>query len=596
MSFRSRIGRVLLGGSNGIGLILAIATTAQPVRGYVFEMNASGQLRRWQLENPDTRVKTSSVNRSTRAIIYRLDAAGFSTGNASNELNAVRAAFDQWQGIDGTRLKFEEGPLVTGTRDVNSQDHTNTVFWTRDVSVNGGRDNLRGILALTYVASFSNGNVVFDADTVFNGAEFQWFTDVSDPTTQKVFVEAIALHEIGHFVGLQHSPAGAATMLVAGEFGLNSQLGLSPDEVSAARGLYPTADMAARVGRVTGRVLAAGQPVFGAAVFAEGAQGDLLAGTVSREDGTFSLAGLLAGVHVIRSAPLDPATSLNYLVRGADISAAYTAAQTSFVPSNDRVVTLPAGGTVANADLDVTGGSPPRIARLLRPASNLSSPSFTSFPVGLPPDGATRYVGVLTTTAATADLDLEVTGKGFESGPVEVRANALPGMNLVALPITVATNAQPGLRSFRLRSGSRSGWAHGFLEIQPRFPDANRDGLDDTFQRTYWSRFTVPEAGPTADPDDDGFSNDWEFRTGSVPTDRNSAHFEIQSVRVTGAGAVVVSQAAKGKRFQLQGRDTEAGAPWEPVGGPLTASSDLLEFTDPAATRTVRFYRVVLLP
>ncbi len=587
--------KTMLGGWARLTWVVLVGAVP-PGRAYVSEMNASGQLRRWQLVNPDTRVKTSSVNRSTRAIIYRLDASGYSATNSASELDAVRAAFDQWQGAEGTHLKFEEGPLVTGTQDINSQDHTNTVFWARDMTINGGRDNLRGILALTYVASFSNGNVIFDADTVFNGVEFQWFTDAADPTTQKVFVEAIALHEIGHLVGLQHSPVGSATMLVAGEFGLNAQLGLSADEGSAARGMYPTSDMAARVGRVTGRVLASGQPVFGAAVFAEDAQGALLAGTVSGEDGSFSLPGLLAGVHVIRAAPLDPVTALNYLVRGADISAAYTSAQTGFVPSNDRVVTVPAGGTAANADLNVSGGSPPRIARLLRPASSLAAPSFTSYPVALPPDGTTRYVGILTTTSATADLDLEVTGKGFEVGPIEVRANALPGMTLVAMPMTVATNAAPGLRSFRLQSGARSGWAHGFLEIQPRFPDANRDGLDDTFQRRYWSRFTAPEAGPLADPDDDGFPNDWEFRTGSVPTNRMSAHFEIESVRVTAGGAVVRSQAAKGKRFQLQGRDTEQGAPWEPVGVPLTATSETIEFTDPNATRTVRFYRVELLP
>jgi len=566
------------------------------VWGFVMELNATGQIRRWQLENPDTRVRTSSVNRTTRAIIYRLDAAGFSASHAAEELQAVRAALDQWQGVSGTRIKFEEGPLMSGTTDINSQDHTNVVFWSKSLTINGGRDSLRGVLALTYVASFRDGNVIFDADTVFNGVDYDWFTDYADSTTQKVFVEAIALHEAGHFLGLQHSPVGGATMLVAGDYGVNAQVGLAWDEWTAARGLYPTSDTAGRVGRVNGRVSASGIPVFGAAVFAENAQGELLAGTVSATDGTYSLLGLPEGTHVVRAAPLDAVSSVNYLVRGIDISPSYSGAQTAFVPSSDRVVVVSGGGTVGNANLDVVGGNPTRVVRLLRPAADLAAPSYTGYRVGLMPDGIQRYIGVLTTAKVGSDVRLEVTGKGLEAGPVEVRAEALPGMTLVAMPVVVAANAVPGLRSFRLRNGNQSGWAHGFLEIQPLVPDVNGDGFDDRFQRQYWTRFTIPEAGPTADPDKDGFSNEWEYRTGSVPTNGLSAHFMIESVRVTAAGTVVKSQAAKGKRFQLLGRDAVEGAVWQPVGSAKIASGETLEMEDPTATAGVRFYRVEMVP
>ncbi|MBL9127168.1 MAG: hypothetical protein JNL97_05960 [Verrucomicrobiales bacterium] len=211
-------------------------------------------------------------------------------------------------------------------------------------------------------------------------------------------------------------------------------------------------------------------------------------------------------------------------------------------------------------------------------------------------EGQSRYLGVLTTTKASVDLRLEISGTGFVSGPTEVVANALPGLNLVAMPVTFATNASRGLRNFRLRNGSQIGWAHGFLEVLPPFPDANGDGLDDGFQRKYWPRFTLPEAGPTADPDRDGFSNDWEFRTGSIPTNAASARFEVQSVRVTAGGSVVRTQAAKGKRFQLSGRDAWDGAAWEAVGAPLLATGDTLEFGDPSGVRAVRFYRVEMVP
>lgn len=578
------------------GLGVAVVVVAISARGYVADSNATGVVRRWALEVPDNRVKPSSVNAATRAIIYRLDPAGYSAAGAVAELQSIRAAFDQWQAISGARVKFEEGPGIPGVTDVNSQDHTNSVFWARSLTLNGGRDNLRGILALTYVASFRDGNVIFDADTVFNGVEYGWSANPEEPMGQKAFVEAIALHEAGHFLGLQHSPVGGATMLVAGDFGMNVQLGLSADELAAARGMYPSSDGAGRVGRVTGRVSAAGQPVFGAAVFAENTLGELVSGTVSAADGNYSLGGLPTGTIVVRTAPLDPATALNYLVRGVDISTAYSGAQTTYAPSADRSAVVTGGGTTRNVDFEVVGGVPPRIVRLMQPADDLAAPAFTPYPIGVKPDGRRRYLGVLTSAKAGPDLRLEVTGGGFELGTAEILTNVVPGLTLVAMPATLATNAPPGLRSLRLRNGTQTGWAHGFLEILPPFPDANGDGLDDGFQRKYWTRFTAPEAGPAADPDQDGFSNTWEFQTGSIPTNAASAHFEVLSVRVTGAGSVVRSQAAKGKRFQLLGRDAWDGAAWESVGAPVTAPGDTVEFQDLSATRVVRFYRVEKVP
>jgi hypothetical protein len=95
-------------------------------------------------------------------------------------------------------------------------------------------------------------------------------------------------------------------------------------------------------------------------------------------------------------------------------------------------------------------------------------------------------------------------------------------------------------------------------------------------------------AGPTADPDQDGFDNAWEFRTGSVPTNRVSANFEIESVRVTASGAWVKSETAKGRKFQLFTRDTIPG----PSGGALVTP----RFPLIATTAGTAIYRVQMIP
>lgn len=570
--------------------------SVMPGLGFVGQPDGSGVYQRWALDPPDSRVPASSVNAGARTILYRLDTAAWSATNGVAELNAIRAAFDQWQAVPGTVLRFQEGAAVSGTQDINSFDNVNKLFWTSNAFVNGGRDNLSGALALTYVAALSAGNVITDADTVFNGSQFRWFTDATDPTRQSAYVEAIALHEIGHFVGLLHSPVGGATMLAVGDLGVNAQAGLSSDEVIAARALYGTASTRSAVGRITGAVTISGQPVFGAAVFAETATGLLMGGTVTGSNGVYELPAMPPGAYVVRTAPLDPLATANFLVRGADISPVHAGANPDYRASADRAVTVVAGGT-ATVDFPVVAGSPSRIVRVLRPAADLTSPSFNNKPVSVQPEGQTVYVGVLTPLPLLGTEKVSVTGDGLTVvGPVETRSRVLGSASLVAVPVRVEVGATPGLRSLRLLRLGESAWAHGFLEVLPPWPDFNFDGLDDRFQRRYWPRFTVPEAAPGADADGDGFTNGWEFATGSDPTDRLSAVFEVESVRLTEQGARVTSQTAAGQPFQLFTRDTVPGADWRAVGARVTATSERTEFLDPEAVGTIRFYRVQLVP
>ena len=75
-------------------------------------MNSSGNPLRWRLDPPDPDVHTNVVNLVSKAVRYFLAADGYSTTNTAAELNAVRAAFGQWQSIPGTVWKFEDA----GTR------------------------------------------------------------------------------------------------------------------------------------------------------------------------------------------------------------------------------------------------------------------------------------------------------------------------------------------------------------------------------------------------------------------------------------------------------------------------------------------------
>ena len=67
---------------------------------------------------------------------------------------------------------------------------------------------------------------IVEADMVFNGVDNRWFADYNNSFSADNFVEAVALHEFGHFIGLQHSPLGAATMFSRTGAGVGLAVGL----------------------------------------------------------------------------------------------------------------------------------------------------------------------------------------------------------------------------------------------------------------------------------------------------------------------------------------------------------------------------------
>ena len=255
----------------------------------------------------------------------RLMAAHHPAEVAFRVLDGDELTFAQWEAISGTVLKFEEGGLVAPQVDVNTSDNQNAIFWAKktDLLVNGEMDNINGALGVTFNSYFTDNNAQAEADIVFNGAQYTWSTDFNSADTTRQFVEGTATHEIGHLLGLRHSPVGGATMLFHGGGGVNVQSGLSSDEVAAAKWLYGNVSTLATLGKFQGRVTMNGSSVFGAAVLAEeAASGNLAAGTVSRADGSYVLPALPPGRYNVRVTPLDAVGTNVFLIRGRDIASA----------------------------------------------------------------------------------------------------------------------------------------------------------------------------------------------------------------------------------------------------------------------------------
>lgn len=569
-------------------LVLAFQASAG-----VLNYNAQGQLQRWNLTAPDGSVHTNVVNIKTHAVRYFLASDGWSDTNTVAELNAIRVSFDQWQAVPGLQLKCEDAGLVAPGVDINTSDNTNVIFWAKNSTlVNGGFDNIGGALGYTFTGFFSEDNMLYEADIVLNGVDYTWFTDRVHPSANGYSVEGVAMHEIGHFLGIEHSPVGGATLFARGGKGLNLQAGLSADDIQAIRTLYPAVATSRSWGGVRGQVRRNATGIMGAVIMVEDLTGNLIAGTVSRANGIYELPSLAPGPYQLRVTPLDPFSGS--LVSADDISPDYGNAVIDFLPTSPQALVIAAGKT-NTVNLAVTNGTPAFRITKIRPVTDNPGFSYGNAPTSIGVGQSNLLVGVYGPTLPTRDATLMVSGDGITLGPPQFDPGAFSGLNLISATISIASNATPGLRSFAVQQGSDIAYANGFLEILPAVPDYNFDGLDDNFQRTYFPRFTAPEAAPTADPDGDGFNNYAEYVSGTNPT--NAASFlNIESVKVTAAGSTVAWQGQAGKHYQVHSRNNIAKSTWVLAGKDFTSTNDLVQWLDPAVTNSFRFYRVRALP
>jgi hypothetical protein len=572
-------------------LLIALVSLAVPsANAFVFYLVGNNPLR-WNVNS--TEVSTNVVNPITKKVRYFIASDFYSASNKTNEWNAIRACFAQWSSVRGSNLQFEEGGLAPVQTDTVN-DNMNTIFWAKkSLYVYGGLVNLSGRRGWTYVTFSSDGSIL-DADIILNGIQYEWFTDFNNSSNQAQFVESILLHEIGHFVGLDHSPAGGATV-ANGPNGIGTQAGLSADEVAAMRYLYP--DTRFKWASIRGKVTSSGTGVFGAIVVAEDSAGNIAGATVTRSDGSYDIFSLPAGAYNLRATPFDPSNASNNdsLMRPGEVADDYASGQTSFLPTANLSLTLTNGETRAQ-NIAVTGSNPPfRIASLSLPSSIQGLISVSRTALSIKP-GQSAYLAVSGASIPSTGT-LQISGDGLTVGPTTFYSNKPTGKNSLEARVQVSPNATAGLRSFVVSNGGSLAYANGYLEVEPAFPDYNFDGLDDRYQRQYWAPWTRTEARASSDPDGDHFSNEYEFRSNTNPTNSASWSFRIDSVRQGRYGTVVTWNADIGKKYQVYSRpvfDVTNG--WTEVGGPVTATNAVMSINHPNPQPSRRFYRLQQLP
>jgi hypothetical protein len=237
-------------------------------------------------------------------------------GGSSAALAVVQASFDTWNkapnaainityaGTTATSSKANDGinlVCFSCPGDYSKDSTTLAVTWTTIADAAGEN---------THHGTSTFAGQIFDADILFN-PNVQW-TTAGTPTDPQEDLQTVATHEIGHFLGLDHSGVVRAVMF---PFAPPLLTTLSYDDVAGVASIYPKVTADFPTGSISGTVtFTSGGGVLGAHVFADSTSADAPLwpnirkspiSALTKGNGSYTISGVPAGNYTVGAEPLD---------------------------------------------------------------------------------------------------------------------------------------------------------------------------------------------------------------------------------------------------------------------------------------------------
>ena len=395
----------------------------------------------------------SGAKWKTLPVAYKIHQGGLpSTGNRS-EFVAVHAGFEAWENIEDSAIAFSYQGTTEAS--VAALDYTNLVSF-QDEIFDFGSDVIA--VTLTYYADSVEDPPIVDADIVFN-PNLHFSSDGAPGTFD---LQSIATHEVGHFLGLDHTAIVSATMNPRAGSGVTFFRVLQTDDRIGCSVLYPTPEFSRSTGKLAGKVLLDGAGVYGAHVVALDEAGRAVTSALSGKDGSYRISGLIPGSYRLYAEPLDEPVGEDNILKPRlpsglpdplPFNIRFTTAflGTEADNSTGEPVSVAAGDSLTDLDISVS----PVTASLL----NLTSPRLGArFPRGF-------------------SKDIRVFGNGLGFGSryfvlgegVVLESPAHIGGSGAEFDVTVASSAPLGSRSLFVEKG-------GFLAALSGGVDVTRPG------------------------------------------------------------------------------------------------------------------------
>jgi hypothetical protein len=151
---------------------------------------------------------------------------------------AVSLSFAAWTNVDCSDMTLVDGGLTGANQSTfraGDSRNTNLVVWR---SEGWSKVATARAFALTSVTFNPKNGLIADADIEVN-TEFYTFSAGETPLPNHVDLRNTLTHEVGHFVGLDHSDVFEATMFSTAPVGEVAKRSLHPDDINALCATYP---------------------------------------------------------------------------------------------------------------------------------------------------------------------------------------------------------------------------------------------------------------------------------------------------------------------------------------------------------------------
>lgn len=296
--------------------------------------------------------RTVSLKWSRLPIRYYITNQDIANVTAAQLQQTVGRAFNTWGTVSTAQLSSQFAGF-TGAAPSGGDGLTALGFQNRP-------DLDRVLGATTFMIDTVSGEIV-ESDIFFNAA-FPWSV-ASAGETGRYDLESIALHEIGHLHGLGHSAMGETELRSGGRRVIAAEAVMFPiafsagsidsrtlkaDDIAGISEIYPSSTFARQTGSISGKVTKNGKGIPGAHVVAFNPRtGKMVGGFTLSADGTFVIAGLEPGPHVIRVEPLDDADIESFFDPSLNVDVDFK------VTFYDKLVVVPRGGGAGNVAITV---------------------------------------------------------------------------------------------------------------------------------------------------------------------------------------------------------------------------------------------------
>ncbi|HLH31739.1 MAG TPA: IPT/TIG domain-containing protein, partial [Terriglobia bacterium] len=420
-------------------LLLVLASLIGRASAYTFISTSTGAVPAW----------------ATMPVQFWINQSGSSQIGNGSEFEAIKSAFQTWQNVSIAKIQFQ----YMGTTPVSTvgQDGMNVVTFV-DSSVPLGSETIATTFSFFTVDS-TGSLAIQEADIAFSTTAA--FSTSADPG--KYDIQAVATHEVGHLLGLDHSALLSSVMTPYGVPGELDQRTLAYDDIAGVAWIYPQDSNFSTLSAISGTVTQAGTPVFGAHVVALDATGTVNASTITNSDGTYEIDFLPAGAYHLYAEPLDgPIVEKNI---GGTSTSFYTGLNTNFSTtysgnvsdlSRAATLTLVAGKPTTNGNIKVLSAG----------SLNLTVPS--TYAVHVPQGGQTNLT--VGGTGIAAGVSFSASSSALTLGPPSFGGSiGSTAPTSAQIPITVSGSAGLGPQNIAVTaSGSTSVLSGAVVVVNPQ--------------------------------------------------------------------------------------------------------------------------------